>query len=54
MDPYSRPAEKRGGAWMDECIRKCKSDQEVQIPVAYIICNGSQPVGKEPSLMTFR
>src|SRR4029450_5080530 len=20
LDPYSRPAEKRGGAWMDECV----------------------------------
>ena len=20
LDPYSRPAEKRGGAWMDQCL----------------------------------
>lgn len=54
LDPYSRPADKRGGAWMDVCIGKsdaCKRD----IPVAYLTCNGSPPVGeKTPSLMTFR
>ena len=25
-----------------------------RIPVAYLTCNGSPPVGAEPSLMTFR
>ena len=43
----------RGGAWMDVCIGKsdaCKRD----IPVAYLTCNGSPPVGDKPSLMTFR
>ena len=24
LDPYSRPAEKRGGAWMDDCIGRAK------------------------------
>ncbi|KAJ1414611.1 peptidase M3A and M3B, thimet/oligopeptidase F, partial [Ochromonadaceae sp. CCMP2298] len=52
LDPYSRPAEKRGGAWMDVCLGKSKVLQ--QIPVAYLTCNGSPPVGKKPSLMTFR
>lgn len=54
LDPYSRPADKRGGAWMDVCIGKsdaCKKD----VPVAYLTCNGSPPVGDDkPSLMTFR
>ncbi len=53
LDPYSRPADKRGGAWMDVCIGKsdaCERD----IPVAYLTCNGSPPVGDKPSLMTFR
>jgi oligopeptidase A len=22
LDPYSRPAEKRGGAWMDSCLSR--------------------------------
>lgn len=54
LDPFSRPADKRGGAWMDVCIGKseaCGCD----VPVAYLTCNGSPPVGdKTPSLMTFR
>lgn len=50
LDPYSRPAEKRGGAWMDECIGKAPG----RTPVAYLICNQAPPVGDEPSQMTFR
>ena len=53
LDPYSRPADKRGGAWMDVCIGKsdaCNRD----IPVAYLTCNGSPPVDGKPSLMSFR
>ena len=53
LDPYSRPADKRPGAWMDTCISKsdaCNRD----VPVAYLTCNGSPPVGDKPSLMTFR
>jgi oligopeptidase A len=58
LDPYSRPAEKRGGAWMDECIVRAKghSDadaQAVRLPVAYLICNQSPPIDDKPSLMTF-
>lgn len=52
LDAYSRPAEKRGGAWMDVCVGKSKAlDRK---PVAYLTCNGSPPVGSQPSLMTFR
>ena len=57
LDPFSRPAEKRGGAWMDECIVRAKvtSDgaQRVRLPVAYLVCNQSPPVDNKPSLMTF-
>ena len=52
LDPYSRPAEKRGGAWMDVCIGRSKIMNRK--PVAYLVCNGSPPVGEQPSLMTFR
>ena len=51
LDPYSRPADKRGGAWMDVCVGKSKVLGTK--PVAYLICNGSPPVGEKPSLMTF-
>jgi oligopeptidase A len=53
LDPYSRPADKRGGAWMDVCIGKSEAMNR-DIPVAYLTCNGSPPVGDQPSLMTFR
>ena len=53
LDPYSRPENKRGGAWMNDCIGK--SDATCRdVPVAYLTCNGSPPVGDTPSLMTFR
>lgn len=53
LDPYSRPADKRGGAWMNDCIGKSTALQQ-DTPVAYLVCNGSPPVGDKPSLMTFR
>ncbi|MEO1001557.1 MAG: M3 family metallopeptidase [Cyanobacteria bacterium J06638_7] len=54
LDPYSRPGSKRGGAWMDECLRRSRSRSgDPVLPVAYLICNQSPPVGATPSLMTF-
>lgn len=53
LDPYSRPEDKRGGAWMDVCIGKSEAVKK-EIPVAYLTCNGSPPVGDTPSLMSFR
>merc|ERR1711966_139991 len=53
LDPYSRPADKRPGAWMDVCIGKSDACDR-NVPVAYLTCNGSPPVGDKPSLMTFR
>lgn len=52
LDPYSRPENKRGGAWMDVCIGKSEAVKR-DIPVAYLTCNGSPPVGDTPSLMSF-
>ena len=54
LDPFSRPGSKRGGAWMDECLgRSINRSGEQVLPVAYLICNQSPPVGATPSLMTF-
>lgn len=53
LDPYSRPENKRGGAWMNDCIGKSAATEQ-DVPVAYLTCNGSPPVGDKPSLMTFR
>jgi oligopeptidase A len=53
LDPYSRPAEKRGGAWMDECVGRRRDAAGVRRPVAYLVCNQVPPVDGRPSLMTF-
>jgi len=54
LDPYSRPGDKRGGAWMDECLGRTGLDAEgSREPVAYLVCNQTPPVGDQPSLMSF-
>lgn len=57
LDAYSRPAEKRGGAWMDDCIGRAKIQENgktiIRLPVAYLVCNQTPPVDGKPSLMTF-
>jgi len=51
LDLYAR-ANKRGGAWMDECLSRMKIDEISQVPVAYLTCNFSPPIGEEPALFT--
>lgn len=52
LDLYARD-KKRGGAWMDDCIgRKRNIDGSLQIPVAYLTCNLTQPIGDDPALFT--
>lgn len=51
LDLYARP-HKRGGAWMDECIVRSAYKGMVQIPVAYLTCNLTPPIGDDPALFT--
>lgn len=52
MDLYARPY-KQGGAWMNDYrSRKKLPNGTIQIPIAYVICNFSPPIGKNPSLFT--
>ena len=51
LDLYAR-RHKRGGAWMDECICRRGTEKGVQIPVAYLTCNFSPPIGDQPALFT--
>ncbi len=56
LDAYSRPATKRGGAWMNECLGRSAvlgTPGQPRLPVAYLVCNGTPPVAGQPSLMTF-
>ncbi|HID48152.1 MAG TPA: oligopeptidase A, partial [Chromatiales bacterium] len=52
LDLYARE-NKRGGAWMDDCIgRKRNPDGSVQVPVAFLPCTLPPPLGDEPALFT--
>ena len=56
LDPYTRPSEKRGGAWMDDVVGRSAAmaapGASVRLPTAHMVCNGTPPVGDKPSLMT--
>ncbi|MFT5422060.1 MAG: oligopeptidase A [Candidatus Endobugula sp.] len=51
FDIYARD-KKRGGAWMADCRTRRISHGELQLPVAYLTCNFTPPVGDTPSLLT--
>jgi len=52
LDLYARQ-HKRGGAWMADCVqRRRRADGSLQIPVAFLTCNFTPPVGDEPPLLT--
>ena len=53
LDPYARPADKRGGAWMASARQRRVVDGALELPVAYLTCNGTPPSGGKPSLMSF-
>ena len=51
LDLYAR-AQKRGGAWMDDCVGRNKTAEGIQTPVAYLTCNFTPPTGNDPALLT--
>ncbi len=55
LDAYSRPSNKRGGAWMAGCQQRWVDPDAGldRLPVAYLNCNGAPAVGDVPSLMSF-
>jgi len=64
LDPYTRAAEKRGGAWMNEVCSRSRAmatdEDGCRLPIAHMVTNQSPPVLDAeggvitPSLMTFR
>jgi len=54
LDPFSRPADKRGGAWMDECVRRSLVNGKIELPVAHLNCNSAPPVKGQPATLNFR
>jgi oligopeptidase A len=51
LDNFARE-NKRGGAWMDVCATRQRLDDGVQLPIAYLTCNLTPPVGDDPALLT--
>ena len=52
LDLYARSG-KRGGAWMgDYSTRRATSTANLQLPVAWLVCNFSAPSGDSPCLLT--
>lgn len=51
LDLYARQ-HKRGGAWMSDFCGRFRRQDGLQIPVAFMTCNGSPPVGDKPALFT--
>ena len=51
LDLFAREG-KRGGAWMADARVRRKTETGVQLPVAFLTCNFTPPVGDTPSLLT--
>ncbi|MEB4593445.1 M3 family metallopeptidase [Candidatus Thiothrix sp. Deng01] len=51
LDLYARQ-HKRGGAWMSNFCGRFRRHDGLQIPVAFMTCNSSAPVGDKPALFT--
>jgi oligopeptidase A len=51
LDPYARE-DKRGGAWMDECVGRRRTRSIDQRPIAYLTCNFAPPLPGRPALLT--
>jgi oligopeptidase A len=56
IDPYARPGEKRGGAWMNTVVDRTlalgRSPQHASLPVALFVMNGRAPGDGSPALMS--
>lgn len=51
LDLFAREG-KRGGAWMADCRVRRRAGRELQLPVAYLVCNFGAPVSGQPALLT--
>ncbi len=56
LDPYSRPGEKRGGAWMNTVVDRNRllatGSKEASLPVALLVMNARPPADGQPALMS--
>jgi oligopeptidase A len=51
LDPCAR-ADKRSGAWMDECVGRKQTAGGKVLPVAYLVCNALPAAEGRPALLT--
>ncbi|GAB2721155.1 oligopeptidase A [Halomonas garicola] len=51
LDLYAREG-KQGGAWMGGCRVRRQTANGLQLPVAFLTCNFTPPVGEAPALLT--
>jgi oligopeptidase A len=51
LDPYARE-DKRGGAWMEECLGRRRTRSGLQRPAAYLTCNFAPPLPGQPALLS--
>ena len=56
VDPYARPGEKRGGAWMNTVVNRSRAlappGQSSALPVALFVMNGRPPAQHQAGLMS--
>ncbi|MEQ8858076.1 MAG: M3 family metallopeptidase [Pseudomonadales bacterium] len=56
VDPYARPGEKRGGAWMNTVVDRSRvlagAGQSSSLPVALFVMNARPPEAGRPALMS--
>jgi oligopeptidase A len=50
-DLYARE-QKRGGAWMDECVGRARLAGLSAAPVAFLVCNFMPPIGDRPGQLS--
>jgi len=51
IDLYARE-HKRGGAWMDDCQVRHKTNTGIELPIAFVVCNFSRPLAGKAALLT--
>lgn len=51
LDPFARE-KKRGGAWMDGAVTRFLDNGTQQLPVAYLVCNFTPPIGAQDAYLT--
>lgn len=54
IDPYSRPSEKRAGAWLQPMVNRARTKASVRLPVGAVVANfpAPAPEGGKPALLS--